>query len=161
MAHQPQIDLSLSLFHKCIKAKLCAAIPPIKEATTAIYTHTLGLKFTMKPWAEFLALMSVIMHGPYLKQTQLLCVIWRYHLWAAFPCLSWSSVAFSRPIGVKLDRDPLCQLSWESFSMCANLKCTYRFVMYGHTQTDRHTHGSCNAVLLVWGSLRLTPFSMF
>jgi len=24
-------------------------------------------------------------------------------------------------------------------------------------QTDRHTHASCNAVTLVWGSLRLAP----
>ena len=24
-------------------------------------------------------------------------------------------------------------------------------------QTDRHTHVSCNAVTLVWGSLRLAP----
>ena len=40
-------------------------------------THTLGLNFTIKSWAESLALMSVIMHGPYLKRTQLLCVIWR------------------------------------------------------------------------------------
>ena len=35
----------------------------------------------------------VIMHGPYLKRTQLLYVIWQYRLWAACPCLSWSAVA--------------------------------------------------------------------
>jgi len=59
-------------------------------------THTFGLNFTMKSWAEFLApFMSVIMHGPYLKRTQLLCVIWRYRLWAACPCLSWFTVTLS------------------------------------------------------------------
>ena len=52
-------------------------------------THA-GLNFTMKSGAESLVLMSVIMHGPYLKQTQLLCMIWQYCLWAACPCLSWS-----------------------------------------------------------------------
>jgi len=35
--------------------------------------HTLGLNFTMKSWTESLVLMSAIMHGPYLKQTQLYC----------------------------------------------------------------------------------------
>ena len=68
-------------------------------------THTLGLNFTMKSWAESLALMSVIMNGHYLKWTQLLCMIWRYRLWAACPCLSWSAVAFSRPIIVELDSE--------------------------------------------------------
>ena len=29
--------------------------------------------------------------------------------------------------------------------------------MASRTQTDRHTHASCNAVTLVWGSLRLAP----
>ena len=48
----------------------------VKEATTA--TPTLRLNFTMKSWAESLALMSVIMHGLHLKWTRLLCVIWHY-----------------------------------------------------------------------------------
>ena len=74
-----------------------------QEVTTA--THTLGLNFTMKSRAESLALMSVIMDGPYLKQTQLLCVTWRYHLWAACTWLSWSAVAFSRSISVELDSE--------------------------------------------------------
>ena len=69
------------------------------------YSSTLGLNFTMESWAEFLGLMSVIMHGPYLKWTQLLCVAWRYRLWAACPCLSWSAVAFSRSIVVELDSE--------------------------------------------------------
>ena len=54
------------------------------------------------PWSKFHnEVMSWIagafechyMHGPYMKQTQLLCVIWLYCLWAACPCLSWSAVA--------------------------------------------------------------------
>ena len=65
-----------------------------QRSTTA--THTLGLNFTMKSWAESLTRRSVIMNGPYLKWTQLLCMIWRYRLWAACLCLSWSAVAFSR-----------------------------------------------------------------
>ena len=43
----------------------------------------------------------VIIYGLYLKQTQLLCVIWRYRLWAACPRLSWSAAVFRRPIGVE------------------------------------------------------------
>ena len=80
-----------------------ATISPVKEATMA--THMLGLNFAMKPWAESLVLMNVIMLGPYLKRTQLLYVIWWYHLWAACPCLSWSAVAFSRSISVELDSE--------------------------------------------------------
>ena len=71
------------------------------ETTTA--THMLGLNFTMKSWVESMALMSVIMHGPYLEQTQLRCIIWRYHLWTAYPCLSWSAVA-------------MCALTWVVFA---------------------------------------------
>ena len=37
--------------------------------------------------------MSIFMHSPYLKRTQLLCVIWRYRLWAASLCLSWFAVS--------------------------------------------------------------------
>ena len=31
----------------------------------------------------------------------------------------------------------------------------FKFLVYGLTNTDRHTHASCIAVSLVWGSLRL------
>ena len=86
MVHKPWITAGFV-------AKLCAAISPVKEATTV--THTLGLNFTVNSWAESLVLMSVIMHGSYLKWTQLLCMIWRYRLWAACPCLSWSAIALS------------------------------------------------------------------
>ena len=36
--------------------------------------------------------MSIFMHSPYLKWTQLLYVIWWYCLWAASLCLSWFAV---------------------------------------------------------------------
>ena len=64
-----------------------------------------------------------------------------------------------------LCHDPLHR-TLKSFRTCANLKCMCTFVsvrsnkifsIYGHTQTDRHTHASRNAVTLVWGSLRLAP----
>ena len=32
-----------------------------------------------------------------------------------------------------------------------------KFTVYGCKQRNRHTHASCNAVLLVWGSLSLAP----
>ena len=77
--------------------KLRTATSLVKEATTA--THTLRLNFTMKSWAESSELISVIMHGPYLKR------VWQYRLWAACPCLSWYAVAFSRSIVVELDSE--------------------------------------------------------
>ena len=40
-----------------------------------------------------------------LTQTQLLCVVWRYRLWAACPCLSWSADTFIRSIVVELDSE--------------------------------------------------------
>jgi len=56
----------------------------------------------------------------------------------------------------------------KSFSMCATLKCTCTFVsvrsiwyMASRMQTDIHTHASCNAVMLVWGSLRLAPMNVY
>ena len=112
--------------------------------------YTLGLNFTMESWAESLALMSVIIHGPYgfhLKQTQLLCVIWQYRLWAVCPCLSWSLVAFSRSISVELVRG-LARVKIWNVSICS-------IQILGHTYVSRHTHVSCNAVSLVWGLLSL------
>ena len=39
-------------------------------------------------------------------------------------------------------------------------KYLYAFKIYGiWLQADRHTHASCNAVPLVWGSLRLAPIT--
>ena len=108
-----------------------------------------------------------------------------YCLWAACPCLSWSAVAMcalssflglpSRrrcALAVALHRrdsglDPLharnyIQSSWNIYMRL--------FKIYGiWPQTDKHTHNfrKCshasvgNAVMLVWGSLRLAPKSSF
>ena len=62
--------------------------------------HEHGKQIFVQPFLRCLWV-SLYMHGLYLERTQLLCVIWRYHLWAACLCLSWSTVAFSRSIGVK------------------------------------------------------------
>ena len=105
---------------------------------------------------EVMSWMSVIMHGSYLRQTPLLCMIWRYCLWAAWHCLSWSAVAFSRYIGMELLE--IHRINFR-FSTSANLKCTYplNFGIWLHANRHTCTHASCNAVPLVWGSLRLAP----
>ena len=118
-----------------------AAISPVKEATMA--THMLGLNFAMKPWAESLALMNVIMLGPYLKRTQLLYVIWWYHLWAACPCLSWSAVTFSRSISVELDSErSIVSTFLHERALLARVQIwnvriyqffKFKFSVYGHT----------------------------
>ena len=159
-------------------------------------THTLGLNFTLTLWAHLWHLWVFIMHGPYLKRTQLLCMICNICEQPALVChgpqlpcvrLNWvifvlgflhtyAVFTFSTSTGVELDSEgsivSTCTETWilTSFSTCANLKCTCTFVYpfvqfkvlaYGHTyvskQTDRHTHASCNAVPLVWGSLRFAP----
>ena len=72
--------------------------------------------------------------------------------------------AFQECLGMRLEESFVAQ----SFSTCANLKCTCTFVsvrsieIFGiwphvRTQTYIHTHMSCNAVPLVWGSLSLAP----
>ena len=62
--------------------------------------------------------MSIITHGPYLKGTQLLCVIFTPGFFHADRLRS-------------------------GFSTCANLKCTYvcsiQILVYGHTQMHKHT----------------------
>ena len=45
------------------------------------------------------------------------------------------------------------QSSWNIY------KCSFKAYGYSHKQANKHTH-VCNAVLLVWGLLRLTPISM-
>ena len=37
------------------------------------------------------------------------------------------------------------------------IRIQFKFTVYGHKQASRHTHASCNAVPLVWDSLRLAP----
>ena len=96
------------------------------------YTHTLGLNITMKSWAESLALMNVIMHGPYLKRMQLLCVIWRYRLWAACPCLSRFAVALSSAWSWFTAHELVLNIAiW-------NLFAQFKFSVYGQTQTYIH-----------------------
>ena len=139
--YKQQQDLSLSAVPWAWQAKLCATISPVKEATMA--THTLGLNFAMKPWAESLALMNVIMFGPYLKRTQLLYVIWWYHLWAACPCLSWSAVAFSKSISVELDSErSIVSTFLHERALLARVQIwnvriyqffKFKFSVYGHT----------------------------
>ena len=53
----------------------------------------LSLNFTLKLWAEFLALMNVDYAWTYLKRTQLQCVICTVCEQPACLCLSWSAVA--------------------------------------------------------------------
>ena len=98
------------------------------------------------------------------------CSLWRRHCSLAPDaiCLSHSvnSSALSYTVRI-LCRNPLHR-TLKNFSTCANLKCTLpsflfvqlKFSVYGHTQTDRHTHASCNAVTLVWGLLRLFPITV-
>ena len=60
------------------------------ETTTA--THTFGLNFILKLWAESLVLMSVDYAWP-LPETNSTTVCNLYCLWVACPCLSLSAVA--------------------------------------------------------------------
>ena len=110
------------------------------------YTHAL----TPKLWAEFLMLMSVDYIWTYLNTMRDL-----YCLWAACPCLSWSTVAMRAltsflglpshwrcALAVALHwRDSGLDLShaqnypW-TFSLHAHLK----FMVYGRKQTDIHRH---------------------
>ena len=105
--------------------KLCAAFSLVKEATKV--THLLGLNFTLKLWAESLALMSVD------------------YAWAlpeaACPCLSWSAVAMhafnmsrlcsglplrwhcaSRSIGVELDSEGSIVSTWTGTWILTSLR---------------------------------------
>ena len=84
------------------------------------------------------------MHGPYLKWTELQCLIWRYRLWAACPCLSWSTVAMY-----------ICKFEMYVYLRICSFNLNFRY-MATHKQANWHTHVSCNAVPLVWGSLKLT-----
>ena len=101
---------------------------------------------------------------------QLLCVIWRYHLWAACPCLSWFTVAFSRSIIVELDSEwSITSTFTQNVRALAHVQIwnvrapwypfiQFKFLVYGLTyRTYIHVHAICNAVTLVWGSLRLAP----
>ena len=45
----------------------------------------------------------------------------------------------------------------ENVKFSGNIHAHLKFTVYGCKQTNRHTHESCNAVPLVWGSFRLVP----
>ena len=61
------------------------AISPVKEATKS--THTLGLSFKLKLWAESLVPMSVDYAWPFRPEVTSTTVRNLYHMWAACPCL--------------------------------------------------------------------------
>ena len=85
------------------------------------------------------------MHGPYPKQTQLLCVVWRYRLWAACPCLSWSADTFIRSIVVESDSEGyIVSFSLNIRAYIARVQIwnvhvrsypfvQFKFSLYGHT----------------------------
>ena len=76
------------------------------------------------------------------------------------------SLAFSRFIGIQLHGEESSITFSKSCVQIRNVRVpSFPFVqLNGHTyanrQIDRHTHASCNAVPLVWGSLRLTPINI-
>ena len=110
------------------------------------YDYTLGLNFTIKSRAESL----VIMHGPYLKLTQLLCVVWQYRLWAASPCLSWSSSLHQIDnCALLLARVQIWNVGIRSFNLYSGIwPCTKK----------KHIDASYNAVPFSVG-LRLVPIN--
>ena len=95
---------------------------------------------------------TLCMDGPYLKWTQVLCMIWWYILWAACPHLSRSAV-------VSTVRALACSSMCVNFVFVHSNLNIYIWYMVGRTGHTR-THVSCNAVSLVWGSLRLAPIDI-
>ena len=69
-------------------------------------------------------------HGPYLKWMQLLCVILRYRLWAACPCLSWSAVALSSEWSYFTEHEARVQI-WNPFTQ-------FKFSVCGHMQGQQN-----------------------
>ena len=47
----------------------------------------------------------------------------------------------------------------EDVQFLENIYAHLKFTVYGRKQTNRHTHAPCNAVQLVWGSLRLAQIN--
>ena len=137
------------LFHERGKQTLCTLIFLVKEATKATHTHldqTSHYSYELNFWH----LWVLIMHGPYLKRTQLLCVICTVCEQPTLAChslqlpcvhLTWvvfisgflhtdAALALSESISVELDSEgsvvSTCTGTWilMRFSTCANLKCT-------------------------------------
>ena len=128
------------------------------------YTHAwTKLHNEVMSWISGVVSLSVIMHGPYLKRAQLLCVIWWYHLWVACPCLSMdNTVVLYYPWSIMVRRRAfidvdLVHRTGICFSTCANLKPVCSIGIWSHA--DIHTYTSSNAVTQVWGLLRLAPIS--
>ena len=70
-----------------------------KTSRKPLMLHTFELSFKLKLWAEYLVLISVDYAWPFRPEANSTTVRNSYHLWAACPCLSWSTVA-------------MCALTW-------------------------------------------------
>ena len=88
---------------------------------------------------------DVIIHGPYLKQTQLLFVIWRHRLWTACPCLSLSAVI---SIGVSSSTEHEFALArvqiWTSVRSIEIFGIWPQASKQASKQADIHMHVQCN-----------------
>ena len=73
--------------------------------------HICWTNFTVKSWAKFQALMSVIMHGPYLKRTQLRVTV-QYCLWA------WGSLSLAPMRAWRHNLDEKLAFVSESETIC-------------------------------------------
>ena len=118
-------------------------------------THTLGQKFTNCLWCLWCHYSWPL---PEASSTTVCDLTAPPHcLWAACTCLSLSAVVFSRSIGVEF-----VHWTWICFSTCANLNIRSFNLNFRYMATSKqaskqtYTH-TCNAVTLVWGSLRLAP----
>ena len=82
----------------------------------------------------------VIIHGPYLKQTKLLCVVWQYRLLAACPCLSWSVVFLADPLGWSLLTEYKFALARVQIWNPSHPFVQFKFLVYGHKQANKQTY---------------------
>ena len=72
--------------------------PFLRSRELLCYTH--AWTKTSQIVMSWISGANVITHGPYLKRTQLLCVIWRHRLWAACPCCRPQSFSVDHRRGV-------------------------------------------------------------
>ena len=80
---------------------------------------------------------DVIIHGPYLKRTQLLFMIWRHYLWTACPCLSLSTVV---SIGVSLSTEHEFALARVQIWKSVHSIEIFSIWPQASKQASRHTH---------------------
>ena len=117
-------------------------------------THTLGLNFTMKSWAKSLA--------PFIWVSLCMALTWSERNYCAW----FDGTVCEQPALVCHGSQSRFHRrgSWSWFNeqefvlarvQIWNPFAQFKFSVYGHTQT--YTHASSNAVMLVWGSLRLAP----